>query len=102
MELFLTTARILRLEVCSKSKIDTYISPWGENLVIENWIVTADSGSADEYNEDYFNFYDFTATIEDTEAQEENADKTDEVSSGEDIEGLPRSIYCDLVSTYFW
>ena len=55
---------------------------------------------SDEFNEDYFNFYDFTATVEDDENQgEENAAETNEDSSEEElIEDLPRSIYCDLGS----
>ena len=62
-------------------------------------MIAADS---DEFNEDYFNFYDFTATVEGDENQgEENAAEINEDSSEEElIEDLPRSIYCDLESTF--
>ena len=50
---------------------------------------------ADLDYDDYFNFYDFTASIEDNG---ENTEEINEDSSEELIENLPRSIYCDLGS----
>ena len=52
-----------------------------------------------EYDEqDYFNFYDFTATLEGNDTPNENAEEINDDSSEELIEDLPRSIYCDLGS----
>ena len=53
---------------------------------------------ADLDYDDYFNFYDFTASVEDNETGGENAEEIREGSSEELIENLPRSIYCDLGS----
>ena len=53
---------------------------------------------ADLDYDDYFNFYDFTASVEDDETGGENAEEIREGSSEELIENLPRSIYCDLGS----
>ena len=73
----------------------------GIGKIKSNHGCTADSENAEEFNEDYFNFYDFTATIEDNEAERENAGETNYDSSEELIEDLPRSIYCDLVSIFY-
>ena len=58
-------------------------------------MISVDSENADEFSEDYFNFYDFTATVEDNKSPNENDDSSEEL-----IEDLPRSIYCDLGSIF--
>ena len=50
--------------------------------------------------DDYFNFYDFTASVEENETGGENAEEINGDSSEELIENLPRSIYCDLVGIF--